>query len=1114
MIYKFKEIKLTNGLFFHRKDLMKLMMRAFIFLFCMTLFGLAPRYVVSQNDKIVIDSDQVLSVDEIFQIVKLQTDYMFVYHRDLFKDFPKVALKKGVIRLHKLLNQSLSEEDVSIIVAKNNTILIKKKTSKPIDQGLIVSGRVTDQAGLGVPDATVLIKGTRRGTVTDLDGYYKISVPDPAHVLVFSSLGFKSQEITVGNQTTINISLKEDIDVLGAVTIEAGYYKTSQRKSTGSISKIEAKTIEKQPVNNPLAAMQGHLPGVNIQPLGGLSGGAYRIQIRGTNFIDGGIAGTANDPLYIVNGVPYDTGSLEGLTSVVDFGLSQAGVSPLNTINPANIKSIEVLKDADATAIYGSRGANGVVLITTKKGRAGKTQVRLNVSSSLGEVTSFVNLLNTEQYLEMRHEALANDGYTLETAPVSIVNNSPDLYLWDQDRYTDWQEVLIGGTAYRQNAQLSFSGGSEQTQFLLSGSYVNETTVFPGDSKYSKATVSFNINHQSEDGRFKINASANYGSDTNNLPGANLVDQARKLAPNAPALYDEQGNLNWENSTWKNPLAILETTYNGVTRNLIANTVLSYRPVPSLEFKTNLGYTDYRLASQWAQPHTAFDPNTAGRLGSSISQLTTNIGTRQSWIIEPQINWQQDWDGARLKLLAGATFQQNKDQQLGIFARGFASNSLILDITAAESTRILQDDASEYKYQSFFGRINLDWQDRYILNLTGRRDGSSRFGPGKRFGYFGAIGTAWLFSEENLFKDTTVLSLGKLRASYGITGSDNVGNYKFYDAFEVSGIYNSSGLSTTSLFNPDYAWEETKKLEVALELGFIKNRIFLSAAWYRNRSSNQLIDAPIPGTTGFISVNKNLEAIVENSGLEIELRTINIKNEHFKWSTTFNISTNRNKLVAYPGLEGSFDATRYVLGESLQGVKQYRFTGIDPDTGIYQVEDFNNDGLIDFKDRQHFTDYTPKYFGGMGNTIRYKNLQLDLFFEFKKQIKRKDQVFYGAPGRYAQNMPVTVLDRWQQPGDENPIQAYSISNNAVLTAQSWYGTSDGATTDASFIRLRNISLSYTVPKTVTKGLDLNIYLHGQNLFIITKYDGVDPDRLFSQYLPPLRQFTFGLNLGF
>ncbi|AUP81572.1 SusC/RagA family TonB-linked outer membrane protein [Flavivirga eckloniae] len=1031
----------------------------------------------------------------------------------MFKGFPNVHLKKGVIRLNKLLSNSLSGKNINVIFSSNNTIIIKEKIHHSKAQQHSVSGSVKDQNGVPVAGVTVLIKGTNKGVVTDFDGLYEILVQDPANVLVFSSMGFESQEITVGNQTTINVSLNESLSELDEVVIK-GYYKSTKRKETGSVASITAKTIEKQPVDNPLAAMQGHLSGVNISQNTGLPGANLRIQIRGQNFLDRRVSSgnIDNDPLYVIDGIPYSSATLES-TFITDHIIGQR-VSPLNSINPANIKSIEVLKDADATAIYGSRGANGVVLITTKKGQVGKTKVKLDVSTTLSHVPRFVNLLNTEQYLGMRQEALINDNLW----PVATEDKSdyPDLFIWDQSRYTDWQKVLIGGTGYRQNAQLSLSGGSAQTQFLLSGGYVSQSTVFPGDFMYNKASVQLNTNHQSKNERFKLNVSVNYSGDTNNLPGTDLTAQARILPPNAPALYDDQGNLNWENSTWLNPLAILETKYNAVTRSLIANTVLSYSPISSLEFKVSMGYTDYRLKSYLTEPTTAWDPNIIQGQDISFSSIKRNEGNRKSWIIEPQMNWKQHWDNAKLKLLIGGTFQQDKNEQLALFARDFPSNDLLLSLSAANFIKIGIDRESEYKFHSIFGRLNFDWKDRYIINLTGRRDGSSRFGPNKRFGNFGAIGALWIFSEEGFLKDNTVLSFGKLRASYGIAGSDTSPDYAFLDTFELDGSsYNGSGLEPTRLYNPNVVWGETKKLEAALELGFFKGRFSISTSWYRNRSSNQLIERPLPTTTGFNGINDNLDAIVENSGIEIDFNSTNIKNNHLKWQTTFNISANRNKLVAFPNLENSVYNNQYVIGKSLSIGKRYHFIGVDSETGIAQFEDYNNDGVINGRDLLRIVDFTPKYFGGLGNTLEYKNFQLNVFFQFKKQKTSSllERLTRTDPGRAPLNVPVAILNRWRQAGDQNPIQRYSITDSQVFDAGSRYRNSNATVIDASYIRLQSVLLNYRVPKTVTNGLDLNIYLQGQNLFTITSYDGPEPDMGLNT-LPPLQQFTLGFNLGF
>ncbi|MHB1105188.1 MAG: SusC/RagA family TonB-linked outer membrane protein [Lutibacter sp.] len=989
-----------------------------------------------------------------------------------------------------------------------NTVALANNTSigtKMQQQTLQVSGTITDVNG-ALPGVSITVKGKPSGTVSGLNGKYTIDVTSN-DILVFSFLGYKTAIVPVEGRSQINVQLKEDMTALQEVQINAGYYTVKEKERTGNIATIKAKVIEKQPVSNPLAAMQGHLSGVNIVQSTGVPGGGFNIEIRGKNFING-----VSDPLFIIDGVPYSSQSLG--SNDVSGQIISGNISPLNAINPNDIQSIEVLKDADATAIYGSRGANGVVLITTKKGKVGKTQFKANISSTLGQVSNFLELMNTEQYLEIRREGITNDGYGpyLDNPAFDFI--WPDIKSWDNTRYTDWQKELIGGTAYRNNAQLSVSGGSEQTQFLISSGYQKETTVFPGDANYKKATVHSNLNHQSNDKRFKINLSTIYTNEKNLLPRSDFTNKAYTLEPNAPRLYDDEGILNWENNTWNNPLASLEEIYEVKINTLITNAGISYMVFPNLEFKTSLGYNTYDLESFRTLPSSARNPK-LGFTPQNYSSITTNNAKRQSWIVEPQLNWAKQWDKTKLNVLLGSTFQRETTQQLVQKGTGFPNNNLILNLSAAETIEILDDLDSEYSYQAFFGRINLSLDDKYILNLTGRRDGSSRFGSGKQFGNFGAVGIAWLFSEENIFGDSSFLSFGKLRASYGTTGSDNIGDYKFLDTYNITGFdYDGTTiLEPTGIFNPLFGWEENKKLEAALELGFFKDRLLLNTSWYRNRSSNQLIGIPLAATTGFSELTGNFDATIENTGFEVDLRTVNVQNKNFKWTTTFNITVPKNKLVKFDGLENSTFANRFIIGESLTILKLYNALGVDPETGIYQFEDYNDDGAISgIEDRQLVEDFAPKFYGGLGNTISYKGVTLDFFFQFKKQKSFNELRFVATPG-YRGNAPAILLDRWQQSGDIYPIQMASGGLSFGEDTGVIQGESNAAVSDASFIRLRNVSLNYKVP-TIHKGLDINVFLQGQNLLTFTKYKGPDPEQPSNTRLPQLRQFSLGLQLGF
>ena len=963
-----------------------------------------------------------------------------------------------------------------------------------------IQGTITDGSN-PLPGVTIAVKGkSNAAAISDYSGHYTLAA-SPLDSLIVSFIGCKTMIIPVQGRKIVDVELFYDTTTLQEVRVNAGYYSVKEKERTGSIAKITSKDIDKQPVGNVLAAMQGRMAGVEIIQDSGSPGGAFQIKIRGQN----SLRAEANQPLYIIDGVPY---SSETIGSTLTSGSSPTMTSPLNSINPADIESIEILKDADATAIYGSRGANGVVLITTKKGISGKTKFTVNASTSIGTVTKMLDLMKTEQYLDMRRQAFANDGITVYPKNAYDVNGT-----WDQNRYTDWQKEFIGGTAEITNLQATVTGGSAKTQYLLSGSTRTETTVFPGDFKYNKGNIHFSFNHTSDDEKFRLSFSAGYTSQKNFQPGTDLTRISRLLAPNAPALYDSDGDLNWANNSWENPLAAYESKFNSKINDLTANTVLSYNILRNVQIKSSFGYTDLRNNEKMVMPSTMYNPSLG--LGSEVSGISTNLTLRSSWITEPQINWNFDLAKGRMEALFGGTFQSQTSNRLFQSGYGFSSNSLINDIASATLKVIDFSDESVYKYQAFFARLNYNYDDRYILNFTGRRDGSSRFGPGKQFANFGAIGAAWLFSNESFLKNNTLLSFGKLRASYGTTGNDQIGDYQFLDTYVSSGnsYQGTVGLQPSRLFNSDFGWETNKKFEVALEMGFFKDRLFLTTAYYQNSSSSQLVGMPLPATTGFSSLTANLDAAVQNKGFEFTLRTVNFQNKKIEWNTSFNISANKNKLISYPGLESSVYANRYVIGQSINITKIYEFTGINPQTGVYSYRDLNDDGVISaIADRQAFVDLSPKYFGGLQNQVTYKKIQLDFLLQFVKQ-----EAFSYTPGTpgTAVNQLASLTNFWEQASDTADYQKLTSGRNSALTtAYSRLRTSDGAIEDASYIRLKSISLSYDVPLDISKGMQCRIYLQGQNLLTFSNFKGGDPEFKFAGYLPPLKTYTAGIQLTF
>lgn len=914
---------------------------------------------------------------------------------------------------------------------------------------------------------------------------------------------------TVGNLMvrTDTAALANKERLIEEAVINGGYYTVKDRERTGSIAKVTAKDIENQPVSNVLSAIQGRTAGVNITQGSGVPGGGYDIQIRGRNSLrsitNSDIDG--NQPLYVVDGVPIG-GKVTSLYSGV--ALPGANISPLNSINPNDIESIEILKDADATAIYGSRGANGVVLITTKKGKSGRPSLSFTTSYALSSALSNLKLMNTAQYLAMRKQAFANDGIANYPATAYDVNGT-----WDQNRYTDWPKTLTGNTAASSNTQFSISGGSQTTTFLLSLGHQEQSTVFMKDFKYKTNSISGSISHRSEDKRFQATLTNLFSIQKNNVLRTDMTRQAYFLSPNAPELYLADGSLNWQNNTFSNPAALFNSTYSNETKQLLINAQMAYEIVPHLHVKLSGGINQQNFEETALQPNTMYNPSFALGQSSATSRSSQSRQDRFSYILEPQVNWtykkaDHEWDA-----LVGATIQSETGKQGSMTGIGFQSNAFIENIGAAQ-TKIISDQLrSEYRYAAVFGRLNYQYRNRYILNITGRRDGSSRFGPDKRFANFGAVGAAWLFSKEPFMKDLKWLSFGKLRGSYGTAGSDNIGDYQYLDTYVVSSnTYNgTTGIVPSRLFNPDYSWEKTRKLEMAVELGLLNNALNLTAAWYRNRSSNQLVGYQLPSVAGFTSVLANLDATIQNTGWEFELSARPLRSGSLQWQTGLNASFPQNKLISFPGLEGSTYASQYEIGQPTSIIKLYHLEGINPQTGQYQFTDVNGDGKISSPDDNKVIEKIGvQYFGGWSNSFKYKNWDLSFLIQFVKQRNRNYNNIMPVPGSM-NNQPVEVLDVWS-PG--NPNGFYMPYRSGSSASHILFQNSDGAVSDASYIRLKNVQLGYRIPLKDSIFKEVKVYFQGQNLVTWTKYFGIDPEFLFMGFLPPLRTFAFGAQFNF
>jgi TonB-dependent starch-binding outer membrane protein SusC len=1075
----------------------------------------------SFSQKVTI-SGKGITLDKVFDEIETQTGYQFIYDKAILKKVKPLTLNIRAASIDEALSQCLKgqpfgyeiEDKIITISAKiPSTQSAPAATATPPPP--VIHGRVTGDADQPLDGASVMVKGSNKGTQTDARGTFTLSGVEPTATLIVSYSGFEAQQVKVGGNTELTIHLKASTNPLDDVQVIA-YGTNTRRLSVGAVNSVTSADIAQEPVSNPMAVLEGRIPGLDISQTNGLPGTAQVINVRGLNSLNP----TANSPLFLVDGVPFlstslgNSGDIPGTINSASPTLSMnSGLSPFNMLNPADIESITVLKDADATAIYGSRGANGVILITTKKGKAGnQTEVQANVSDGFGKVGHFMDLLNTPQYLEMRHEAFNNDGETPNTS------NAPDLLVWDTTRYTNWQKVLLGGSASYNNDQVSLSGGGDNTHFLVSASHIEQGTVLPGSFGDSKNSGRFSISNISPNKKFKADFSAAYLVDNNSFSDSYFVGDALTLAPDAPPVHNSDGSLNWANSTWTNPYGALAQKFHAKTDNLTANGALSYDLFKGLQLRTTLGYNNLQYNSTDPIPQSSVDP-AFYQSGQSSNTFTTS--STETWNIEPQAEYRAILGPGRLDVLAGTTFEEMVTQQQSIGASGYLNDALLNDLGSASNMYVSGSSYSKYNYDAVFARVNYIVDSKYILNLTGRRDGSSRFGPGKQFGNFGSIGAGWLFGDEGFVKDALrFLSYGKLRGSYGLTGSDNIQNYGFISTYSATYIPygGSSALVPNNLANPNYSWESNKKLDGGLELGFLKDRILFNIDYFLDRSSNELVGYPLPSTTGFPSVQYNLPATVQNRGLELLVNTVNIRTKDFTWRTSLNFTSPKNRLVNYPNLETSTNSYEYIIGQPLDIKKVVPFAGINPTTGVANYYTSKGTLVTSLRQLSLPQDFSApvnldkKYYGGVQNSFQYQSWQLDILFQFAKQLGDKNMA--NVAGSIA-NQPVQVLARWQKPGDITDVPKFT-QDPSMVSYQNWaYSNTTNGYANAAFVRLKNLSLAYNMPSTLVRKLNLKtarVYFQGQNLFVLTGYKyGLDPETQ-DYVLPPLRELILGIQV--
>jgi len=1089
-------------------------------------------------------SEKNTSLEKVLNSIEKQTGTSFFYDRKDIRDI-HISIHVNNVSLKEALDKCLGDLPLTYDI-KDNTVFLSKKVTPLLDKvipafkAIDVHGRVIDEKGQPLPGVTIKIKDGSHMVMTDSKGEFNLKQVGDKDIIVISSIGFASRQLNVATELG-NIVLIVNSSKLDEIHVIA-YGTESSRYATGSTASVSAADIAKQPITNALMALEGQVPGLVVTPSSGAPGASVQIQIRGQNSLQNSLtnAGKPYDqPLFIVDGVPFapqnnqinKLGSLANNFSNFNTFDTFGGLSPFNSINPADIESITILKDADATSIYGTQGANGVILITTKKGQAGKTRVETSVNSGVNVNTRQVQMLNTQQYIQLRNEAFKNDGLTPNNIP-SDPAYAPDLFVFDQHKNTDWFKQFLGKTSNNTDVHASLSGGSLANTFIISTGYTRADYNFPGNFGEKRLTLHSGFHHKSADSKLIVDFTTDYGYDHNNSAGDPSLTKAVLAPPNLPDLINPAGNLVWNykgvDLNSYQYYSYLKQVSNLQTYNLNNSLRLGYQLFRDLKIGIGMGYSRLTTNESSLNPASSQNPQYASAYASFANSGFQTIN------IEPQLDYHHFFGNNELSFLVGGTYKKELNDNTQMQGYNYTDDAFLGSISGA-GTIFASATNNIYKYVGGFTRLKYVYDQKYIINLTGSRNGSSNFGPGKQFGFFGSVGLGWIFSQETAFnKAPPFISYGKLSGNYGTSGSDGIGSYQ-YQAFwqPVSSVSPFQGIrpyKPLNLYNPDYSWDTKKALNIALDLGFFHDRILFKATYYENKTSNQLINYILPSQTGFNAVLQNFNATVQNKGLEFTLTANTIAAKEFSWNTTFNISGNRNKLLAFPGLAESPYATIYTIGKPVSEINGYKYKDVNPTTGVFEFYTVN--GAVTSSptygttaqggDLVPIADNQPKFTGGLGNTLTYKNFSLYFFFQFSKQtsVNYLASIYSqnAIPGTLT-NEPVAILDHWKNPGDISSIQRLTATTYSDAAAAAYsFLQSSGAYSDASYIRLKTLACSYTLPGTVQKALKLSnchFYINAQNLLTITGFKLGDPELpggLFS--FPLQRTIVFGLSADF
>ena len=994
-------------------------------------------------------------------------------------------------------------------------------------QGRVVTGTVTSlEDGMGVPGATVLVKGTTIGTATDIDGKYSINIPAGSNVLVFTFVGLISQEVNIGNRSTINVALDADVTALSEVIV-TGYGTQPKREVTGAVSSVKGDAIQNLPLQSFDRALQGRAAGVQVRSSNGLPGGAVNIRIRGVGSVNAG-----NEPLFIVDGVQLNNQSNASFTQS----------NPLAFLNPNDIESMEILKDAASAAIYGSQAANGVVIITTKKGKQGKAKFEFNAFSGETQPMKFLDVLGGSEWYTMRRNAQINSGSaspeadalnTMGRRPANwatLTRPALDALGLALPTY-DWQREVMGAGRL-QNYEMSVSGGDEKTTFFLSGSYnYQEASFRPVD--FERGTVRIALTHQATK-RLSIETNMNLSTFQQNVPfavdGAFLGNPAFSASAVLPhnAIYNEDGTFNTAIAGVLGQNVVLVNAYNSGlqrTNTAVGNLITNYKIAKNLTFRSLFGL-DYRLlqGDNYRDPRT---PDGAGVIGRSSVQSDW----RTRFITTQTLNWNKTFNGVHnVSGILGVEYLSETREGISGAGIGFPTFQF-RTIQSAATPESVSGFWTGYRRASAFASANYDYKKKYLLTVTARYDGSSRFGTENQYGLFPSVRVGWSLVEEEFLKNSSTVSEMKFRASYGLTGNDQIGNFDARGLYGGGGNYSgSAGIVPSSLANLGLSWETNNTLNLGLDFGFFENRITGSVDAFDRRTKDLLLSQPILWINGFGGISNNVGEL-QNRGLEFELSTVNVDKGGFRWNSSFNITKIDNQILSlYSGLKflpaNPGIAVGQPVGRSGEGaVFSQEYVGVNPATGRPMWLDIN--GNITYlpiaADRKYQGSSLGTVFGGLNNNFSYKGFELTTFFTYEYGGVGSDGQygFLRENGtRLALNALREVNDRsWKTPGQITDIPRNVTTNggNEVRSVGRNSGTASLLKYD--FIRLSQLTVAYSFKPSLVSRIGLTrarIYAQGVNLWTYTDYPGYDPEftGAGTGQIPLTKSYTLGVQIGF